>query len=92
MHFHDSFRIAGQISGTSAATKETSTSGASYLESLTQEELDTTEALAQHYFTEEVTSFEGVDQIYRQTLLTLNTTTVALKRITVLEISSSTAF
>ena len=56
--------FAGQISGTSAATKETSTSGASYLESLTQEDLDTTEALAQHYFTEEVTSFEGVDQIY----------------------------
>ena len=56
--------FAGQISGNSMATTETSTSNASYLEALTQEELDATEALAQYYFTEEVTSFEGVDQIY----------------------------
>ena len=56
--------FAGQISGNSMSTNETSTSGSSYLEALTQEELDATEALAQYYFTEEVTSFEGVDQIY----------------------------
>ena len=56
--------FAGQISGNSMSTNETSTSDSSYLEALTQEELDATEALAQYYFTEEVTSFEGVDQIY----------------------------
>lgn len=56
--------FAGQISGVSASVTETDASGTSYLEALTQEELDETEALAQYYFTEEVTSFEGVDQIY----------------------------
>lgn len=56
--------FAGQISGNSMSANETSTSDSSYLEALTQEELDATEALAQYYFTEEVTSFEGVDQIY----------------------------
>ena len=56
--------FAGQIPGGSAAVTETDASGTSYLEALTQEELDDTEALAQYYFTEEVTSFEGVDQIY----------------------------
>ena len=56
--------FAGQISGNSMDANETSASGSSYLEALTQEELDATEALAQYYFTEEVTSFEGVDQIY----------------------------
>lgn len=56
--------FAGQISGNTLAVSETDTSASSYLEALTQEELDATEALAQYYFTEEVTSFEGVDQIY----------------------------
>lgn len=56
--------FADQISGGSSAVTETDASGTSYLEALTQEELDATEALAQYYFTEEVTSFEGVDQIY----------------------------
>lgn len=56
--------FAGQIPGVSASVTETDASGTSYLEALTQEELDETEALAQYYFTEEVTSFEGVDQIY----------------------------
>lgn len=56
--------FAGQIPGGSASVTETDASGTSYLEALTQEELDKTEALAQYYFTEEVTSFEGVDQIY----------------------------
>lgn len=36
----------------------------SYRSSLTEEELAETEALAMYYFTEEVPSFEGVDQIY----------------------------
>lgn len=56
--------FAGQVSGSGMTVNETSASNTSYLEALTQEELDTTEALAQYYFTEEVTSFEGVDQIY----------------------------
>ena len=56
--------FAGQIPSGSTAVNETAVSGTSYPEALTQEELDATEALAQYYFTEEVTSFEGVDQIY----------------------------
>lgn len=56
--------FAGQIPSDSTAVNETAVSGTSYPEALTQEELDATEALAQYYFTEEVTSFEGVDQIY----------------------------
>lgn len=56
--------FADQISGNNLAVTETTDSGSSYLEALTQEELDATEKLAQYYFTEEVTSFEGVDQIY----------------------------
>ena len=54
----------GQVASGSPAAVETSASESSYLDALTQEELDATEALAQYYFTEEVTSFEGVDQIY----------------------------
>lgn len=56
--------FARQIPSGSASVNETAVSGTAYLEALTQEELDATEALAQYYFTEEVTSFEGVDQIY----------------------------
>lgn len=56
--------FAGQVASGSPAAVETSASESSYLDALTQEELDATEALAQYYFTEEVTSFEGVDQIY----------------------------
>ena len=56
--------FAGQVANGSPAAMETSASESSYLDALTQEELDATEALAQYYFTEEVTSFEGVDQIY----------------------------
>ena len=49
-----------------ASAVETSSSSEtiSYREALTEEELAQTEALAMHYFTEEVPSFEGVDQIY----------------------------
>ena len=49
-----------------ASAVETSSSAEtiSYREALTEEELAQTEALAMHYFTEEVPSFEGVDQIY----------------------------
>lgn len=56
--------FAGQVAGTGTYASETDATGTSYLEALTQEELNATEALAQYYFTEEVTSFEGVDQIY----------------------------
>lgn len=56
--------FAGQVANVNPAAVETSASESSYLDALTQEELDATEALAQYYFTEEVTSFEGVDQIY----------------------------
>ena len=56
--------FAGDLPGSSVAVSETNDAGNSYVEALTQEELDATEELAQYYFTEEVTSFEGVDQIY----------------------------
>ncbi len=56
--------FAGEIAETGMAVNDSASSNASYLEALTQEELDATEALAQYYFTDEVTAFEGVDQIY----------------------------
>lgn len=56
--------FAGEITENNIAENDAETSGSSYLEALTQEELDATEALAQYYFTDKVTSFEGVDQIY----------------------------
>ncbi|MDO4268845.1 MAG: hypothetical protein Q4C73_10265 [Eubacteriales bacterium] len=47
-----------------ASASETSSSPVSYTDALTEDELAQTEALAMYYFTEEVPSFEGVDQIY----------------------------
>lgn len=43
---------------------ETSETPSSYLESLTDQELEETELLAQSYFTQTTPAFEGVDQIY----------------------------
>lgn len=48
----------------SAVETSSSAQNVSYREALTEEELAETEALAMHYFTEEVPTFEGVDQIY----------------------------
>lgn len=48
----------------SAVETSSSAQNISYREALTEEELAETEALAMHYFTEEVPTFEGVDQIY----------------------------
>lgn len=48
----------------SAIETSSSAQNVSYREALTEEELAETEALAMHYFTEEVPTFEGVDQIY----------------------------
>ncbi len=56
--------FAGELTANNMTANDTEASEGSYLEALTPEELDATEALAQYYFTDEVTSFEGVDQIY----------------------------
>ena len=48
----------------SAVETSSSAQNISYRDALTEEELAETEALAMHYFTEEVPTFEGVDQIY----------------------------
>lgn len=48
----------------SAVETSSSVQYVSYRDALTEEELAETEALAMHYFTEEVPTFEGVDQIY----------------------------
>ena len=45
-------------------TAETESAEFSYLDALSEEDLQQTETLAQKYFVEETPSFEGVDQIY----------------------------
>lgn len=53
-----------EILTTFASPMETAPTEVSYTDALTEEELLTTEALAQQYFTEDAPVFEGVDQIY----------------------------
>lgn len=53
-----------EILTTFASAMETAPTEVSYTDALTEEELLTTEALAQQYFTEDAPVFEGVDQIY----------------------------
>lgn len=55
--------FAGSMNIYSAVT-ETSQEEVSYMDALTEEELQVTETLAQKYFTEDAPVFEGVDQIY----------------------------